>query len=235
VVMWAAFTFLYIFMPNVKVHISAALTGGIVGGSLWQLAQWGYVYAQVGVARYNAIYGTMAALPILMVWIYTSWLIVLMGVVLTYVVQNIDSIRREIAEREVGFICREKAALAIMAVIIRGFYGQETWTSARLASHLGLPPRLRQEVVEDLLRLNFVVEAMEEGGEEGPLTPGRPPETTTVAELLHAFRNRGGDLPRRLEAAEWKEADRLETWLEKAEKEALQGLTLKDMALEEGR
>ncbi len=233
VVMWAAFTFLYIFMPNVKVHISAALIGGIVGGSMWQLAQWGYVYAQVGVARYNAIYGTMAALPILMVWIYTSWLIVLMGVVLTYVVQNIDSIRREIAEREVGFICREKAALAIMAVIIRGFYRQQAWTSSRLAGHLGLPPRLRQEVLEELIRLGFVVEAVEESGDEGPLAPGRPPETTTVAELLHTFRNRGGELPRRVEATEWKGADRLETWLEKAEKEALQGMTLKDMALEE--
>jgi len=234
VVMWAAFTFLYIFMPNIKVHISAALLGGIVGGSLWQLAQWGYVFAQVGVARYNAIYGTMAVLPILMVWIYISWLIVLMGVVLTYTVQNIDSIRREIVEREVGFICREKAALAMMAVIVRGFYRQENWTSGRLASYLGLPPRLRQEVLEELIRLDFVVEAMDENGEGGHLIPGRPPETTAVADLLHTFRDRGGDLPRRLDAVEWKGADRLESWLEKAEKEALQGMTLKDLALEEG-
>jgi membrane protein len=233
VVMWAAFIFLYIFMPNVKVHFSAALVGGIVGGSLWQLAQWGYVYAQVGVARYNAIYGTMAALPILMVWIYTSWLIVLMGVVLTYVVQNINSIRREIAERQVGFLDREKAALAMMAVIIRGFYQQETWTPGRLAAHLGLPPRLRQEVLEELIRLDFVVAGVDEDGEEGHLTPGRPPETTTVADLLQAFRNRGEELPRRAEATEWQGADRLELWLERAEKEALQGMTLKEMTLAE--
>ena len=47
-----------------------------MGGTFWQLAQWGYIHFQVGVGRYNAIYGTMAALPILMVWIYVSWLIV---------------------------------------------------------------------------------------------------------------------------------------------------------------
>jgi membrane protein len=84
VVMWAAFTGLYIFMPNTRVNFRAALVGGILGGTLWQLAQWVYVNFQVGVTRYNAIYGTLAALPIFMVWIYVSWLIVLFGLEVTY-------------------------------------------------------------------------------------------------------------------------------------------------------
>jgi len=83
-VMWLVFAGLYLFMPNVKVSPRAALIGGVFGGTLWQLSQWGYLNFQVGVARYNAIYGTMAALPILMVWIYLSWMIVLLGLEMTY-------------------------------------------------------------------------------------------------------------------------------------------------------
>jgi membrane protein len=107
VVMWAAFTGLYIFMPNTRVNFRAALVGGILGGTLWQLAQWVYVNFQVGVTRYNAIYGTLAALPIFMVWIYVSWLIVLFGLEVTYACQNLRTLHREIRGRNVNFASRE--------------------------------------------------------------------------------------------------------------------------------
>ncbi len=64
VAMWIAFSFMYIFMPNIRVRLPAAIIGGVIGGTIWQLGQVGYVLLQVGVARYNAIYGTLAALPI---------------------------------------------------------------------------------------------------------------------------------------------------------------------------
>ena len=76
---WCALTFLYVFIPNVQVRFRSAVLGGVVAGTIWQIAQWGYFHFQVGVAGYNAIYGTLAALPIFLVWVYTSWLIVLFG------------------------------------------------------------------------------------------------------------------------------------------------------------
>ncbi len=121
VAMWSAFTFLYIFMPNTRVQFRAALLGGIFGGTLWQVAQWGYVTFQVGVARYNAIYGTMAAVPIFMVWIYFSWVIVLLGLEVTYANQNLRTVRREIRSGDVNFISREQVALTIMLVIGEAF------------------------------------------------------------------------------------------------------------------
>ena len=57
--MWLALTFLYIFMPNTKVSMICALTGGVIGGTLWQGAQWAYVNWQIGVTKYNAIYGVV--------------------------------------------------------------------------------------------------------------------------------------------------------------------------------
>lgn len=76
---WIAMTFLYSYIPNAKVPLRSALLGGVVAGTIWQLTQWAYFHFQVGVANYNAIYGALAALPIFLVWIYTSWLIVLFG------------------------------------------------------------------------------------------------------------------------------------------------------------
>ncbi len=76
---WVAMTFLYSYIPNARVRFRSAVLGGVVAGTIWQVTQWGYFHFQVGVANYNAIYGALAALPIFLVWIYTSWLIVLFG------------------------------------------------------------------------------------------------------------------------------------------------------------
>ena len=76
---WIAMVFLYVFIPNTRIKFGSAVIGGVIAGTAWELAQWGYFHFQVGVANYNAIYGTLSALPVFLVWIYTSWLIVLFG------------------------------------------------------------------------------------------------------------------------------------------------------------
>jgi membrane protein len=137
VVMWAAFTGLYVFMPNTRVSFRAAMVGGVLGGTLWQLAQWVYVNFQVGVSRYNAIYGTLAALPIFMVWIYVSWLIVLLGLEVTYACQNLRTLRREIRGRDVNFASRELVALTVLLVTAETFYrGEKPWGLERLSAAL---------------------------------------------------------------------------------------------------
>ena len=122
VAMWIAFSFMYIFMPNIRVRLPAAIICGVIGGTIWQLGQIGYVLFQVGVARYNAIYGTLAALPIFMVWIYFSWLVVLFGLEITSSIQNLQTISHRIrAENE--RMCRQDfIGLTILLAVTRGFY-----------------------------------------------------------------------------------------------------------------
>lgn len=88
---WIALICLYIFIPNVRIGFRHALTGALVAGTAWQAAQWGFIHFQLGVSRYNAIYGTLALLPAFMMWIYVSWLIVLGGMVLVWHLQNSSS------------------------------------------------------------------------------------------------------------------------------------------------
>jgi membrane protein len=76
---WIALICLYTFIPNVRIRFRHAITGGFIAGTAWQLAQWTFIYFQLGVSRRNAIYGTLALLPVFMMWIYTCWIIVLAG------------------------------------------------------------------------------------------------------------------------------------------------------------
>lgn len=78
-ILWIAFGVCYALIPNVKVNISSAMTGAAFTAVMWQLAQWAYIRYQFGVARYNAIYGALSQLPVLLLWIYGSWVIVLWG------------------------------------------------------------------------------------------------------------------------------------------------------------
>jgi membrane protein len=69
----------YRLLSGVQVHFRSALVGGIVAGAVWQMAHWAYFHFQFGIARHNAMYGALALIPFLLIWIYTSWLLVLLG------------------------------------------------------------------------------------------------------------------------------------------------------------
>jgi membrane protein len=70
---------LYTIMPNRRPYVTAVIIAALVAGCTWQVVQWGYVSMQIGVARYNAIYGALSQLPVTLVWIYVSWAVVLLG------------------------------------------------------------------------------------------------------------------------------------------------------------
>jgi len=87
---WIALACIYQFIPNVRIRVRHSLTGGLVAGICWQIAQWAFIHFQLGVSRHNAIYGTLALLPVFMIWIYTSWIIVLAGMELIWHLQSRD-------------------------------------------------------------------------------------------------------------------------------------------------
>jgi membrane protein len=86
------FVILYVYMPNTKVKLSCAIVPGILAGIAMQILQLVYIYAQLWVTSYNAIYGSFAALPLFMLWVQFSWTICLFGAQLTYTNQNLNRI-----------------------------------------------------------------------------------------------------------------------------------------------
>src|ERR1700680_831899 len=155
---WTSFSFLYVFFPNTRVRLSSAAVGGLAAAILLQVSQWGYVHFQVGAVRYHAIYGGLAAVPILLTWIYIAWIIVLVGAELTAVLDGIDP-TFDIDHRTPGFI--RIAALVIVfraAERMQQRAGTEPCTVHGIANELRVPEMTLRPIVERLKRGGIVIE-----------------------------------------------------------------------------
>ena len=231
-VMWLVFAGLYLFMPNIKVSPRAALIGGVFGGTLWQLSQWGYLSFQVGVARYNAIYGTMAALPILMVWIYLSWMIVLLGLEMTYATQNLRTIRQDLRGPRVNFASLEFIALTVLLFVSRRFYaGKPALGQEELSSELDVPPRLLRTILDELTRLGFLVATTEESDLNG-YQPARALEKIRLYDVIRGLAVDGTDYSQLRKSCERGVVAGIEETLQAAERQALSEMTLRDLVLQ---
>ena len=79
---------MYLFFPNIRVKTYAAFTGAIFAAVFWFLTQKAYIILQIGVSKYNAIYGSFATVPLFLVWVHLGWTFILLGASLAYAVQN---------------------------------------------------------------------------------------------------------------------------------------------------
>jgi membrane protein len=223
------FAGLYMFIPNTRVTPRAALIGGVFGGTLWQLSQWAYVDFQVGVARYNAIYGTLAALPVFMIWLYLAWSIVLLGLVMTFAVQNLRSIRRDLRGGRVSIAGRTRVALAVLLRLARAFHHGEGPPSAQaLAAELEIPPRLLLEILALLQRLGLVIEVAA-GNDTNTYLPAREPATMLLHDVLESLARDGNDYAPPARCPEAVVVTQLVAALAAAGGDRLAGVTLHDL------
>jgi len=185
--LWIAFTAMYALMPNTRVRFLPALIAGVVCGSLWEMAFRLYTDFNIGMARYNTIYGTFAVLPIFIVWLYISWIIVLIGAQMSYAIQNVRSHQQEYKSFTVGQEQREEMALHVMMKIVGQFHlGALPLTTAGLSKSLSIPVRLVQEIVERLSAEGLVQEIY---GEEQRYHPAKNPDLIRVLDVCRAMRN----------------------------------------------
>ncbi|HXC52737.1 MAG TPA: YihY/virulence factor BrkB family protein [Candidatus Limnocylindrales bacterium] len=137
-----AFAALYMFLPAAPVDRRAALIGGIVAGVAWQLAQGFYIAFQFGLQGYNAVYGTLAQLPMLVAWMWTSWVIVLGGAELSAAIQNLAACGRHYIPKLVGVAARERLAISIAIELAQAAHARRAApTLAELAVILKTPVR----------------------------------------------------------------------------------------------
>ncbi len=190
--LWLLFGFVYLFVPNTKVRFIPAAVAGITAGSLYHLFQWVYIAFQIGVAKYNAIYGSFAALPLFLVWLYASWLIVLFGAELSFACQNVDAYELEPDFAEVSHRFRRLLTLWIVHRLVRRFLeGGEPWNEEEIAETLQIPVRLVRRIVRDLLAAGIVSRVALDGDRRFGYQPARPPELLTLHYVIKALDERG--------------------------------------------
>ncbi|MEE2665284.1 MAG: YhjD/YihY/BrkB family envelope integrity protein [Myxococcota bacterium] len=191
-----AFSFIYWFLPNTSVRLRSAVLGGVVAAILFGLAQSTYVKLGVGAARYDALFGAAATVPLLLVWIYVSMAIFLLGAEISFAHQNLASYRREVQGSPPSAAEREILALCIALEVARAFRDREGLATAEaLGEQLGIPVRIAREVLA-VLEDEQIVSACSPEGREPGYQLGRPAVDIRLADVLAAVRG-APELPAR--------------------------------------
>ena len=194
VLTWGMFTALYIFMPNTKVKIKYAILPGILAGSAFQAFQYLYIGSQIWVSRYNAIYGSFAAIPMFLLWTQISWSICLYGAQLCYVAQNLRNFSfsketENISRRYHDYLC-----ILIMSLICKRFQtDQPPYTAESLSDEHKIPIRLTTTILYELQDLHMIYETPTEDDEEMAYLPSVDINRMNVAMLLSRLDTAGSE------------------------------------------
>jgi membrane protein len=186
VVAFVGLLLLYLILPNLRVRLRSAAVGAVVGALLWYGALMLHVRFQIGVASYNALYSGFGALPIFLVWVYVSWLTVLIGGGVAAGHQNTRLLVQQMRARGADERFCEALAVNVMAHVGRSFlHGEPHWTRERLATQLDVSDQLVEKVLSAMEGRGLVVRAVESAQPEWVL--GRDPDTIRVKDILDAM------------------------------------------------
>ncbi len=191
--LWLMLTSVYSFLPNTKVRFRAALTGGVVAGTLWQIAQWGYVKFQVA-AGYRAVYASFAQFPIFLVWVYICWVIILFGAEISFACQNVQTYRLAGHAPSASFAAKETLALRAAIAISSAFHSGERIPSAEeLSASWSVSIRLLNAVLAQLEARGLLSRM---SGDTLRYQPAKVLAKISVNDVLEAIRQHGDHLAR---------------------------------------
>lgn len=223
-----AFTLIYIYIPNTRVQIGAALIGATVAGVLWETVGWLFA-SFVTSANYTAIYSAFATLFFFMIWLYISWTILLIGASIAFYYQNPEFRSRQRRHFSLSNRMKEKLALAVMARVATHYYQRKpALTLHDLAQGINIASDMLHPIINSLIGRHLLVRTDAESAE---FIPGLAPETMLLTEILCAVREADEDdfmNARRITLSEGVEAIFQE--YQKAAADSLGGKTLKDLA-----
>ena len=149
---WIMFSFLYLVLPNTRVTLKAAAMGGAIAAVLFEILEWLYVTSQIGVGSYNTIYGSLAALPLFLVWVQYSWFVVLFGAELAFANQNVEHYELENSIVNISDRYKRVIALLIANSVVKNFNsGRPALTAMEITEKLDLPIRLTRLVINDFI------------------------------------------------------------------------------------
>ncbi len=157
------FSLLFIVMPNTKVKFKSAFYAGLITALAYQFLQYFYIEFQVGVSRYNAIYGSFAALPLFFIWVQLSWTLVLFGAEFAFAHQNANRHYFDNDKTKPSLASKKRLALLIMTAIAKNFErGDDGLTDEVIAERIGVPIRFVVLMLEELKEAKLIHEATDD-------------------------------------------------------------------------
>lgn len=228
----AAFTLVYIFVPNTKVKFRSALVGGVVAGVLWETTGWIFTAFVVTSVKYTAIYSAFATLIFFMIWLYLNWLILLVGCSIAFYYQHPEHRNLQSRVLRLSNRLKEKMALLIMTLVGQHFYQQQApWTVDTLARKLHVGVDACQLLVAALQKAGMLIPT---ASEPHGFLPGRALETLYVKDIINAVRRSGETNNLSVESLpQYQTVDALSTELQDVVERTIGDRTLRDLIMPE--
>ena len=191
---WILFTIVYIVMPNTKVKFKYAVIAGIFAGTVAMIFQALYQDLQIGVFRFNTIYGSIALIPLFLIWLQITWLIVLMGAEISFAYQNIENYEFEEDALNLSLNNKRILTLLIGYQIIKNFEeGGEAKNTSMLSHELGIPIRLVNDLVYDLVNAGILAELASDNPKDRSYQPSVDINKITIDYIYGQLERVGGD------------------------------------------
>ncbi|MDE6007356.1 MAG: YihY/virulence factor BrkB family protein [Muribaculaceae bacterium] len=188
---WLAFALSYYLIPNTKVQFKYAAVAALLAAVSFQILQILFLNGQIYVSKYNAIYGSFAFLPLLLIWLQLSWLVLLTGCMIAYSMQNVFTFNLMGDESAISNRGWHNVALIVMAVTVKRFHNRlKPLTMQQIAVRYYLPIRIVGRIVEKLKEAKLIYDVTLPDRTIG-ISSAVESENFTVADFLKAFDNVG--------------------------------------------
>lgn len=185
----AAFTFVYVFIPNTRVKSASVFAGAVVSGLLWNFTSVLFAKFVVSSTQYTEIYAAFATLIIFMLWLYVGWLVLLLDLSVEFYYQNPERVTLARGDATLSLRLVERLAFAFLTEIANQFTTADPQTKLEdLAGKVGAPARLTERQIKALARAGLVVVT---AGSPERWMPARAPDTISLSEIMAAIRSDG--------------------------------------------
>lgn len=185
------------FMPATPVRWRPAITGGVIAALLFEIGKRGFAAYISVIANYESVYGSLAILPVFTVWTYVSWLLVLLGSEIAYVVQHLPVVAHDgyvhpsVRKVGVGEVGAGRVAARLVLAVADHFDLRHTGsTVTQLEARYQIGLARVSNIVERLVEAGYLLDTH---AEEPSYIPGRPLDQIRLREVLSLFE--GGDVP----------------------------------------
>ena len=185
---WVAFYLFFQMIPNTAVRSASAALGALVGSVLWEIAKAGYVAYTTSAVKYNLIYGSVAVVPIFMIWMYLTWVAMLIGVEISYVHQNFSSLRWQKRKIQLSYSQKELMGLTVMVEVARRFIeGKAPTTIYEMSQRLRLPSEHVRLVIQQFRDIQL----LSDGTDDSPLVVIQDLDRISIQAMIDALQHSG--------------------------------------------
>ncbi len=185
VLIWLAFTLIYIVMPNQNVKFKSSFVAGVIAGSGYIFLQFIFIKFQVGVASANAVYGSFAALPLFLIWLNISWLVILIGAEISYAHQNVDKYYLQNNVAKISAQMQRKVSLLITHYFVQQFINEGKPQSViQVSDALHIPIPITELSMKRLQEAHILSEIQSDEDDENYYQPAQDPDRLTVSYII---------------------------------------------------